>query len=107
MSLNIQELFNKAVEKFDGDKWGEEDGIISFDLTGEKGIQYTAIIAGKKLVVEKGLDENADLLVRISQEDLSDLIDGKVNPMAIFAGGKMQLEGDKMMALKMLQLFGK
>ncbi|MBG6163297.1 putative sterol carrier protein [Labrenzia sp. EL_195] len=46
-------------------------------------------------------DGDADCTIKISAEDLADLLSGELNPTSAFMGGKMQVEGDMSVAMKL------
>jgi len=50
-------------------------------------------------------DKEADCTVNVSHSDFNDMLDGSLNPMNAFMGGKMQIEGDMGVAMKLSSLF--
>ncbi|EAV42504.1 putative sterol carrier protein [Labrenzia sp. MBR-25] len=67
---------------------------VKFDL-GETGIIF---LQGSTVSNE---DAEADCTIKMSAEDLGDLLSGDLNPTAAFMGGKMQVEGDMSVAMKL------
>ena len=67
---------------------------VKFDL-GEAGIIF---LQGSDVSNE---DSDADCTIKMSAEDLGDLLSGDLNPTAAFMGGKMQVEGDMSVAMKL------
>ncbi|CUH79617.1 SCP2 sterol-binding domain-containing protein [Tropicibacter naphthalenivorans] len=51
-------------------------------------------------------DLPADCTIHISAANLGKLMDGKMNPMAGFAMGKIRVSGDMSVAMKLGQLLG-
>lgn len=49
-------------------------------------------------------DAPADCTIRISQGNLSKLVQGQLNPMTAFAMGKLKVSGDMSVAMKLGQL---
>ena len=49
-------------------------------------------------------DAPADCTIRISQDNLSKLVQGKLNPMTAFAMDKLKVSGDMSVAMKLGQL---
>ncbi|WP_434054479.1 MAG: SCP2 sterol-binding domain-containing protein [Roseibium sp.] len=43
----------------------------------------------------------ADCTIKISADDLADLLSGELDPTGAFMGGKMQVEGDMSVAMKL------
>jgi putative sterol carrier protein len=46
-------------------------------------------------------DAEADCTIKMTAEDLDELLSGDLNPTAAFMGGKMQVEGDMNVAMKL------
>ncbi len=68
-----------------------EDGVISVDAT------VSPPVLSDEL-------EGAGCTIRISTENLVELIDGALNPMLAFTLGKLKIEGDMGIALKVADL---
>ena len=50
-------------------------------------------------------DGTADCTVTLSQEDFVKLAQGKLNPMGAVMSGKMKIDGDMSVAMKLQELF--
>ncbi|MEL6671701.1 MAG: SCP2 sterol-binding domain-containing protein [Bacteroidota bacterium] len=50
-------------------------------------------------------DKDADCTVNIDFQDFADMLSGELNPMNAFMGGKMKIEGDMGVAMKLSSLF--
>jgi len=50
-------------------------------------------------------DSDADCTVRVSQEDFIKLVQGNLNPMGAVMSGKMKIDGDMRVAMKLQELF--
>lgn len=51
-------------------------------------------------------DKEADCKVTISDENFKDLVKGELNPMMAFMTGKIKIEGDKGVAMKLQSFLG-
>lgn len=60
---------------------------------------------GEANVLQPG-DEAADCTLAIAEGDFVDLLRGKLDPMAALMGGKLTIDGDMAVAMKMQSLFG-
>ena len=67
---------------------------VKFDL-GEDGVIF---LQGADVSND---DADADCTIKMSADDLADLLSGDLNPTAAFMGGKMQVEGDMNVAMKL------
>ena len=75
---------------------------LKFDLGGQ-----VIVIDGKgnsNIVTEN--DQDTDCTLKVSKEDLADLLSGKLNPMNAVMGGKVQIKGDMGVAMKLQSLLG-
>lgn len=77
------------------------DCVIQFNFSQH----YTVTIKGGACSVAEGTDANADLGVTMEDEDLVALMKGELNGMTAFMTGKLQLEGDLMLAQKLGSYF--
>ncbi|TAE73786.1 MAG: sterol-binding protein [Bacteroidetes bacterium] len=50
-------------------------------------------------------DKTADCSVAVELSDLKDMLSGELNPMQAFMGGKMKVDGDMSVAMKLQALF--
>ena len=56
--------------------------------------------------VVTGDDKDADCTIIVSQEDMEALMTGSLNPMMAFMGGKIKVEGDMSVAMKLQSIVG-
>ncbi|WNJ16062.1 SCP2 sterol-binding domain-containing protein [Pontibacter sp. G13] len=50
-------------------------------------------------------DLDADCTINIQYDDFQEMINGDLNPMAAFMGGKMKIDGDMGVAMKLSSMF--
>lgn len=77
-----------------------------FNLTGEGGGAFYAAIADAGVDVAQGAAPDPNLTVNISTSDFEALVSGKLNPVAAFMSGKIKIQGDMSLAMKLQQLLG-
>lgn len=93
----IIELVNAKAESA-----GPLGNTIRFDLEGE----YVYLDGkGEKNVISQELKE-AECVVGLAQSDFHDLLTGELSPMGAFMSGKIKVEGDMSIAMKLPTLFG-
>lgn len=51
-------------------------------------------------------DKEADCSVSVAQQDFADLLSGDLNPMTAFMTGKIKVDGNMGVAMKLQSLFG-
>lgn len=77
------------------------DCVIQFTISQP---HYVTIKSGTAVVTE-GTATNADLGITMEDDDLVSLMKGELNGMTAFMTGKLQLEGDLMLAQKLSSYF--
>jgi len=75
---------------------------IKFDLTDE-GIIHVDATSSPPTVTNEDLD--ADVTFVLSLENFEGLMDGSLNPQMAFMMGKLKIEGDMGLALKLADIF--
>lgn len=50
-------------------------------------------------------EHNASCTIKLSLENFDKMLSGNLNPMMAFMGGKMKIDGDKGVAMKLASLF--
>ncbi len=77
---------------------GNFDSVIKFDC-GEDGVM---VIDNQSVSTEDG---DADCTVGVSLEDLQSIVAGELDPTAAFMQGKLKVDGDMGVAMKLGQVF--
>ena len=77
---------------------GNFDSVIKFDC-GEDGVM---VIDNQSISTEDG---EADCTVGVSLEDLQSIVAGDLDPTAAFMQGKLKVDGDMGVAMKLGQVF--
>lgn len=77
---------------------GSFDSVIKFDC-GEDGVM---VIDNQSVSTEDG---DADCTVGVSLEDLQSIVAGDLDPTAAFMQGKLKVDGDMGVAMKLGQVF--
>ncbi|WP_170771368.1 SCP2 sterol-binding domain-containing protein [Ruegeria lacuscaerulensis] len=75
------------------------DGSLKFDC-GEDGV---IVLADNQATTQ---DQDTDCTIRISRDNLTKLLTGKLNPMTGVALGKLKISGNMGVAMKLGQLLG-
>ena len=87
--------------KEDGAKLASINSIYQFSLTGDGGGDWVIELTDAVQEVREGTDDNAKCTIKMSAEDFLGLIAGKLNAQMAFMTGKLQVEGDMGLALKL------
>jgi putative sterol carrier protein len=102
----LVEIFDGMMNRM-GDDLSKVAGInasIQFDLNGDGGGQYWLMIADDGVTTGEGLADNPRMTLRASADDFVSMIAGTLNPMQAFMTGKIKIQGDTGLALKLMPL---
>lgn len=101
--MNAAELIRKLPAALIPSAAEGMDCVIQFNVSTP---MYASIKDGACSVSE-GKSASADIAVAIEDQDLVALMTGELNGMTAFMTGKLQVEGDLMLAQKLTSLFDK
>jgi len=97
--MTVQEITEQIVKRAEGQealgnsiKFQFDEGVVHIDGKGE----------GNEITND---DKDADATVKVSMEDLNGLLTGDLNPMGAFMSGKIKIDGDMGVAMKLQKLF--
>lgn len=104
MALSASEIFEgKIATKLQENpqKASGINAIYEFQLTGDTASTWTLDLTQPGGKVISGSNGNAQCTVTISVNDLSDIVEKKLNPQMAFMSGKLKVKGDMGLALKL------
>lgn len=99
--MSATELLNKLPHAFNANAAADTNCIIQFNTSAPT---YTTIKDGT-CTVTPGTSDNADVTLTMEDDDLVQLLKGELNGMTAFMTGKLQIDGDMMLAQKISSLF--
>ncbi len=82
------------------------NAVFQFHITGATGGDWVADLKSGSGEVRTGVADNADCTISMQDTDFVELAQGRLNPMAAFAQGKVKIDGNPMLATKLQGLFG-
>ena len=103
-SQEIAQLFDVMVTNFDANKAEDVNATIQFDLTGENGGQYWLKIANGSAEAGSGQAESPNMTLKAAADDWLAVTKGELNPMQAFMSGRLKVQGDMSLALKLQAL---
>ncbi len=77
-----------------------------FDLSGDGGGQWHAVIANEQCEVKPGKATSPNITISMTAQDYLDMVNGKLNGQMAFMTGKLKIAGDMGLALRLQSLFG-
>lgn len=97
--MTVQEVTDLVIKKAEEQgplgktvKFQFDEGLVHLDGSGE-----TNVISND--------DKDADATVKVTLEDFANLLSGDLNPMTAFMSGKIKVDGDMGVAMKLQKLF--
>jgi hypothetical protein len=108
MPKNAQDLFDNLVPeglKRFPDKAREVNAIYGFSISGEGGGDWTVDCTSNPPVCVQGDTGKSQCKVSVSQEDFNTMLADPNAGMQLYFQGKLRVEGDPMLAMKLQQFF--
>lgn len=104
MPETLQEMLSELPKRFDPAAWKGETVVLAFIVTGDAGGQWVARIDDGELSVTEGPADDADMVMTASENDFVALINGELNPVSAFMQGRVRIDGDMSLAVKLQNL---
>jgi len=101
----IRKLMANMPEAFNPAKATGVDAIIQYNLTGDDGSQGQSKIADGVCTVEEGVAENPTMTITMDASDYVDMMAGRLDGMQAFMTGKIKVDGDIMLASRLMTFF--
>lgn len=101
----VAEFFNSLTSKIDPAKIKGMNVTYQFVITGDGGGEWAVTVANDQITVTQGKAEKANITLTISASDFLDLVAGKLNGQTAFLTGKLKIQGDMTLALKLQSVF--
>ena len=105
MEEKLQRMMDSMPMAFIPDAAEGIEATIQYHLTGEGASDWGIHIADGACTVEKGPLENPTLTLTMDSQDYIDMIPGRLPGMSAFMSGKLQLDGDIMLATRLFTMF--
>lgn len=102
--MTAEQIFNEKIAQklsANADKVKTIKAIYQFELMGDAPSSWTIDLTKDKDFVSSGANAQANCTVTIKLQDLSDIIEKKLNPQMAFMTGKLKVKGDMGLALKL------
>ena len=92
--MDCRTLFNEMSGRFDGAAAGDWNAVFLFRISGERGGDFVLRIGDGTCTVSEGETDDATSTITTSDETWLGIVDGSVNPMTAFMGGKVKVKGN-------------
>jgi putative sterol carrier protein len=101
----VKETFDAMAGRFRAEKASGTSAVIQYDVSGEGGGTWTAVIKDGACTVTPGPAASPSLTLQISVQDWLDMIAGKQSGQMLYLSGRLKLKGDMGLAMKLGSMF--
>ena len=101
----VKETFDVMSGRFRPDKASGTNATIQYDVSGDGGGTWHAVIKDGACTVNPGPATNPSLTLLISGQDWLDMLSGKQSGQMLFMSGKLKVKGDMGLAMKLGSMF--
>ena len=102
---DVKSFFEKAQDRINEDAIKDLDCVFQFDIGGDEGGDWNVVIAHGKAAVNKGVALNPDVKISIAAVDFVGVLEGTLHPQTAFLTGKLRLEGNMGLAMRLRDIF--
>ncbi len=101
----VKETFDAMAGRFRAEKAAGVNATIQYDIAGDQGGTWHAVIKDGTCTVNSGAAATPNLTLAMSSQDWLDMVGGKLSGQMAFMSGKLKLKGDMGLAMKIGGLF--
>jgi putative sterol carrier protein len=102
---NVKDVFDQMPSRFRADKAAGTNAVVQYDITGDGGGTWHAVIKDGTCTVKQGAGTSPSLTLTMTAQDWLDMVSGKQSGQMLFMTGKLKLKGDMGLAMKLGSLF--
>ena len=101
----VKETFDLMPSKFKAANAAGVNKTIQYEISGDGGGTWHAVIKDGTCAVAEGAGTNPALTLSMSAQDWLDMTSGKQSGQMLFMSGKLKLKGDMGLAMKLGSMF--
>ncbi|HOZ48115.1 MAG TPA: SCP2 sterol-binding domain-containing protein [Candidatus Hydrogenedentes bacterium] len=105
MADSVKTFFSELAGNVDASKTAGMNATFQFVVTGDDGGEWYAKIADGGVDIGAGKADNPTITLTSSAADFLDLVNGKINGQTAFLTGKLKIQGDMTLAMKLESVF--
>jgi putative sterol carrier protein len=103
--LTVARIFERLPGAFQADKAEGVEVVFQFDISGSGGGSWYVTVKDGRCEVAEGAHASPQTTIKMADDDFVQLIQGELNAMSAFTGGKLKIEGDLMKSQLIEKLF--
>lgn len=100
----VSDYFGAMAGKVNSDKIQGMNATYQFNITGDGGGSWAVKAADGAIEVTEGTAESPNITLTIADTDFLGLVSGKLNGQTAFLTGKLKIQGDMGLAMKLQSL---
>ncbi|MBI1318915.1 MAG: sterol-binding protein [Candidatus Hydrogenedens sp.] len=101
----VSDFFAAAPDKVNKDKIAGMNAVYQFNIDGPDGGQWAVKLADGDASVIEGAADSPNITISMTDENFVGLVTGKLNGQTAFLTGKLKIQGDMTLAMKLQQVF--
>lgn len=104
--MKTKEIFSEMQKRMDANpaKLAGIKAVFQFDISGADPGAYSVAIADGKATVSESTSASSDIAITMASNDFADMVEGKLDGITAFMGGKLKVKGDPMLAMQLQSL---
>jgi putative sterol carrier protein len=106
MAATPAEYFSELPSKVNKDKVKGMNAVYQWDITGSNGGKWHVILKNDDVMIGSGQAESPNITLTLEEQNFMDLVTGKLNGQMAFLTGKLKIQGDMTLAMKLQSIIG-
>lgn len=101
--MATKDIFDEMQKRMEADpgKLGSLKAVIQFEITGSDPGNYFVTVGEGAARITEGKALSPDVTITMTSNDFLDMVEGRLDSMAAFMGGKLKVTGDMMLAMQL------
>jgi putative sterol carrier protein len=101
----VSDFFAKVPGSINKDKAAGMNATYQFNIEGAEGGKWAVNIANGEATVTEGQADSPNITLTMTDENFVNLVTGKLNGQTAFLTGKLKIQGDMTLAMKLGSVF--